>query len=105
MGRRRLAGPGRAAVSRPLREAAAATDDRGETLGGRIRRRRWEERRVRQRDLAAAAGVSPGYLSEIEHDAARATAPTLRRLALALGLDGDAFVAQAAAAGGATPSR
>lgn len=69
------------------------TDD--ETLGQRLTRRRWEELRVLQRDLAAAARVSRGYLSELEHDTARATEPTLRRLALALALPEFALVEQA----------
>jgi DNA-binding XRE family transcriptional regulator len=67
------------------------------TLGQRIRQQRWDERRLRQRDLAAAVGLSKGYLSQLEHDKARATEPTLRRLALALGLEEFALVTQAAA--------
>lgn len=67
------------------------------TLGQRLRRRRWDELRLRQRDLAAAVGLSPGYLSELEHDHARATEPTLRRLALVLGLEELTFVHHAVA--------
>lgn len=81
------------------------TDDapgREPTLGERIRRRR-EELRIRQRDLAAAASVSAGYLSGLEHDAERATAPTLRRLALGLGQGRDALVDHAAREGRLAP--
>lgn len=69
-------------------------DDHESTLGQRMRQRR-TELRVWQRDLAAVVGLSSGYLSDLEHDAARATAPTLRRLALALSLDEFALVEQA----------
>ncbi len=80
-----------------------AMDDPTITLGQRIQQRRWAERRIRQRDLAAAAGLSNGYLSELEHDNARATEPTLRRLALALGLDEFDLVTRAVAEGRLAP--
>jgi len=69
------------------------------TLGHRLRQRRWDDLRLRQCDLAAAVGVSPGYLSDVEHDRARVTAATWRRLALALGLEEFTLVTQAVAEG------
>lgn len=45
-----------------------------------------EHRRVSQRDLAAAAGVSPSYLAEIERGRKPGSADALRRLAAALGI-------------------
>lgn len=67
------------------------------SLGERLRQRRWDDLRLRQRELAAAVGLSPGYLSELEQDKARATAPTLRRLALVLELEEFALVRHAVA--------
>ena len=65
------------------------------TLGERLRRRRWAELRVFQADLAAAAGLSPAQLCEIERGTAGTTAGTLRRIADALGLDFAELAAQA----------
>jgi DNA-binding XRE family transcriptional regulator len=73
------------------------------SLGQRLRQRRWDELRLRQRDLAAAVGLSPGYLSQLEHDRARATEPTWRRLAQVLGLQEFALMRQAVAAGRLAP--
>ncbi len=56
-------------------------------LGERLRRRRWDDLRVFQATLAAAVGLSPGHLSEIERGTARPSEPTLHRLAEALGLE------------------
>jgi excisionase family DNA binding protein len=72
------------------------------SVGQRLRTERLA-RRVWQRDLAAAGGLSAGYLSQLEQDQARATAATWRRLALALGLDERALADQAEAEGRLAP--
>lgn len=75
------------------------------TLGERLRRRRWAELRVFQADLAAAAGLSPAQLCEIERGTAGTTEGTLARLAAALGLDFAELRAQAAREGRLAPRR
>jgi transcriptional regulator with XRE-family HTH domain len=65
------------------------------SLGERLRTRRWDELRLFQRDVAAAAGLSPGHLSEIERDGRPTTEPALRRLAAILELDPEEVLAQA----------
>lgn len=65
------------------------------SLGERLRTRRWDELRYHQEDTAAAAGLSPSRLSEIEHGRHRVGEPALRRLAAVLGLDADDLVAHA----------
>jgi transcriptional regulator with XRE-family HTH domain len=76
-----------------------------ESLGGRLRRRRWGELRAAQRDVAAAAGISPAQLCEVERGTAGTTAATLTRLAAVLGLDADALLAHAAREGRLYPYR
>jgi SOS-response transcriptional repressor LexA len=56
-----------------------------ETVGERIRRRR-KELRVTQEELAAAAGVNQGYISQIEQDKAAPRRRTIDALAVALNL-------------------
>jgi transcriptional regulator with XRE-family HTH domain len=63
-----------------VREAAEQV-----SLGGRIRSAR-EERGLSVRSLAASAGVSPGFLSQLERGLADPSLETLRRIAVALGL-------------------
>ncbi len=57
----------------------------GETLGQRVRRRR-KELRWTQVQLAQAARINQGFLSEIERDSRRPSAHTLNALAVALDL-------------------
>lgn len=100
--RRRVLLTGR--PGRRLRKRTPMTDP-ALSLGQRLRQRRWDDLRLRQRALAAAVGLSPGYLSDLEHDQARATEPTLRRLALVLGLEEFALVRQAVAEERLAPKR
>lgn len=58
--------------------------------GGQVRRLR-EEKGWRQGALARAAGVSPSYLNQIEHDQRPLTAPVRARLEAALGIDTQAL--------------
>lgn len=79
-----------------------------ETLGEYLRSRRWKEHRYLQRDLARAAGISPGHLSELEANKSKTTAPTLRRLAALLELDPEELIERARREGRLTdkaPSR
>ncbi len=75
------------------------------SLGEWLRRRRWNELRAAQQDVAAAAGISPAQLCEIEHGTAGTTAATLGRLGAVLGLDIDALRAHAAREGRLHPHR
>lgn len=61
-------------------------------IGDRIRTQR-RTRGVKQRDLAAAVGVSPAYLSLIESDKRQIGGRLLRRIAERLGVPADAFTA------------
>lgn len=63
-----------------------------QTLGERLRHRRWNELRLFQEDVAHAAHLSPGFLSELEADRTRVTVASLRRLAMALGIDPDDLI-------------
>lgn len=56
-----------------------------ETLGQRVRRRR-KELHWSQVELARAAGINQGYLSEIERDSRRPSRNTVNALAVALDL-------------------
>src|SRR6478735_6079128 len=89
----------------PLYSSAPVTTSNGgaPSSAGRLLRVARRERRLRQRDLAAAAGISIAYLSEVEHDRARATAPTLHRLAALLDVDANELVAIARRSGGLAP--
>lgn len=58
--------------------------------GTRIRERRTAIR-MKQADLARAAGVSPAYLNLIEHNRRRAGEPLIAALALALGVEPEAL--------------
>lgn len=55
-------------------------------LGRRLRELR-KLRRMSMRDLAAAAGISVSYVSQIEKGAANASVPMLRRLAEVFGVE------------------
>ncbi|GAA2039822.1 XRE family transcriptional regulator [Agromyces tropicus] len=61
------------------------SDDGGEGVGGQVRRYR-TARRMSQRALGAQAGVTSGFLSQLETGRANASVSTLRRLADALGV-------------------
>ncbi|MFQ5490567.1 MAG: LexA family protein [Phycisphaerae bacterium] len=56
-----------------------------ETLGQRLRRRR-KQLNLRQVELARAANINQGYLSEIERDRRKPSRRTIRALAVALDL-------------------
>ena len=77
----------------------------GETVGERLRRRRWGELRAAQQDVAAAAGISRSQLCEVERGSAGTTAATLTRLAAVLGLDAGDLLAHAAREGRLHPFR
>jgi DNA-binding XRE family transcriptional regulator len=63
-------------------------------LDGENRVRVWREyRRLTAADLAAKAGISPAYLSELETGKKTGTVETLRKLADVLKLDIDDLVA------------
>lgn len=64
-----------------------------ETLGQRIRAAR-EARRLSQVALAAAAGISQGYLSQLEQDEREPTLSIAARLACALELSLDDLAAK-----------
>ena len=59
---------------------------------GRTIRARREELHLRQKDVARGAGVSPGYLSQLEADQLMPSEALLRRVAKVLGLEGDLLV-------------
>lgn len=65
------------------------------TFGARLRQRRWGELRIFQADLAAAVGISPAQLCEIERGSAGTTPITLFKIARALDLDFAELRAQA----------
>ncbi|MGX6447109.1 cupin domain-containing protein [Patulibacter sp. S7RM1-6] len=71
----------------PLPTIAAPADDADErlALGSRLRAFR-TMRRLSLRAAAGRAGISPGFLSELERGRANASVGTLRRLADTLGL-------------------
>ena len=75
-----------------IRQAQAA-ERGGETLGGRIRAAR-EARGLSQVNLAAAARISQGYLSQIEQDEREPTLSIAARLSRALGLSLDALASE-----------
>ncbi len=77
----------------------------GETVGERLRRRRWSELRAAQQDVAAAAGISQAQLCEVERGTAGTTAATLTRLAAVLELDAEDLLAHAAREGRLHPFR
>ncbi|MGH2560594.1 MAG: helix-turn-helix domain-containing protein [Thermomicrobiales bacterium] len=66
-----------------------------QTLGARLRQRRWGELRVFQAVLAEAVGISPAQLCEIERGSAGTTPITLWKIARALELDFAELRAQA----------
>lgn len=66
--------------------------DRRDTLGSYIRRAR-SARQVSLRKLAAAVGVTPSYLSDIENDRRVPSEEVLERIAAELGLDLDEVMA------------
>ncbi|MGH2532072.1 MAG: helix-turn-helix domain-containing protein [Thermomicrobiales bacterium] len=66
-----------------------------QTLGARLRQRRWGELRVFQSVLAEAVGISPAQLCEIERGSAGTTPITLWKIARALELDFAELRAQA----------
>ncbi|MGW9182849.1 helix-turn-helix domain-containing protein [Agromyces sp. NPDC055661] len=72
----------------PIPGAGHATADGrtpGDDLGEQVRRYR-SARRMSQRALAQVAGVSPGFVSQLENGRAGASIATLRRIADALGV-------------------
>lgn len=70
------------------------TDVTGETsVGSRLRQRRIELGRT-MRDVAEAAGVSVGFISQIERDISRPSLSSLYALARALETSVDRFVSQ-----------
>jgi transcriptional regulator with XRE-family HTH domain len=71
---------------------AAALDDDLQ-IGGRIRARR-QKLGLTLQEVADAAGISPGYQSLVERDKAVPTLTTLARIARALGVRIDHFVAR-----------
>jgi ribosome-binding protein aMBF1 (putative translation factor) len=71
---------------------AAASGSGGQTLGQRIRAAR-EARAQSQVKLAAAAGISQGYLSQLEQDEREPTLSIAARLAQALGMSLDELAA------------
>lgn len=75
-----------------IRRAEAADKGR-QTLGQRIRAAR-EARRLSQVALAAAAGISQGYLSQLEQDEREPTLSIAARLAGALELSLDHLAAK-----------
>ena len=74
-----------------IRQAKAAGRGR-QTLGQRIRAAR-EARALSQVSLAAAAGISQGYLSQLEHDEREPTLSIAARVANALGVSVDELAA------------
>ena len=76
------------------RKADASQSGR-ETLGGRIRAAR-EARGESQVRLAAAAGISQGYLSQLEQDEREPSLSIAARLAQALGVSLDELASGAA---------
>lgn len=88
----------RCQLSRPLqfphRPRRLLTDvpDRRDTLGSYIRRTR-SARQVTLRKLAAAVGVTPSYLSDIENDRRVPSEEVLERIARELDLDLDELMA------------
>ncbi|MCS7235636.1 MAG: helix-turn-helix transcriptional regulator [Armatimonadota bacterium] len=66
--------------------------DRRDTLGSYIRRTR-SARQVTLRKLAAAVGVTPSYLSDIENDRRVPSEEVLERIARELDLDLDELMA------------
>jgi transcriptional regulator with XRE-family HTH domain len=64
-----------------------------DTLGSYIRRAR-SARKVTLRQLAAAVGVTPSYLSDIENDRRVPSEEVLERLAAELALDLDELLAR-----------
>jgi DNA-binding XRE family transcriptional regulator len=71
-----------------LRRKATAVKLGALTLGQRLRRVR-EARHQTQVDLAAAAGISQGYLSQLERDEREPTLSIAARLAGVLGISLD----------------
>lgn len=76
-----------------IRQAKAAGRGR-QTLGQRIRTAR-ETRGLSQVSLAAAAGISQGYLSQLERDEREPTLSIAARVANALGVSVDELAAVA----------
>ena len=65
----------------------------GVTIGQRLQQLR-QQKRLTQREVAAAAGISTTHLSDLEHDRKRPSAPMVVRLARALGIEpGELFEA------------
>jgi transcriptional regulator with XRE-family HTH domain len=78
--------PGDEPVRRPGNGPTEAEEQEGrEALGERLRAFR-QMRRTSLRATAGLAGISPGFLSELERGRANASIGTLRRIADALGL-------------------
>lgn len=67
-----------------VRSPGSITDSDDDT-GARIREFR-QARKLRLRELAARAGISPGFLSQVERGQANPSVGTLRRLAEELGV-------------------
>jgi transcriptional regulator with XRE-family HTH domain len=74
------------------------------TLGMTIRYLR-QSKRLPQAALAAALGISPSYLSQLEGDKREPTIPLLRRLAEALGAPAALLFAAALAGTASVPER
>lgn len=83
--------------------ARRAGGDKGRTVCGRKLKAAREARGLSLAALAAAAGVSPSYLSEVEHGRKSPSLLVLRRLAAALNLEPADLVAAEAQSAALTP--
>lgn len=63
-----------------------------ETLGQRLRELRIADPYIKLRELAAALGASPRWLSDVETDRVKPTAVGLADIALALGVEVDDLI-------------
>ncbi|MGH3664302.1 MAG: cupin domain-containing protein [Micromonosporaceae bacterium] len=71
---------------------AAEADDEPDGIGKRLRRRR-HAKRMTLRDVAAATGLSEGFISQLERGVHSGSVATLQKIADVLGLSvGDLFV-------------